>query len=160
MHFFFSRPITIIVMLLNKLQMNRFCAISGECINISKSVNKFSPSTSFGHQTEFKGILGFSQVINFVTHLGVPIDITQKKASHFAPFIDSVAKKVNSWNFFALSQSTKVILRISILVAMTSYIMTCLAIPFGITSKIDYIINSFLWSRKGEEAFLGLRKRS
>ena len=130
--FFRTNPTT--CSLISKITF-RFCSISGEQINFSKSLIKFSPNTSDSQRTLFKEILGVTLAQNIGTHLGIPIDITESKSKHSRFAVDKVAKKIHDWNCLPLSFTSKIILINTILAASTSHIMVTLPVPMGITTK-------------------------
>lgn len=85
----------------------------------------------------------------FGSHLGVPIDIAGKKSTHFQFIVDKVMDKVSSWNSVNLSQTQKLILINSVLIAMASHVLNCMEIPLSLSYKVDSILATFFWANKG-----------
>ncbi|XP_021837769.2 uncharacterized protein [Spinacia oleracea] len=128
--------------------LQRFCGISGQQLNLQKSLFKVSPNTPVEVRLGFKDILQMKLVQNLGTHLGVPIDLEGKKYSNFQFIVDKVACKISAWNSCNLSQSQKLVLINSILLAMASHVLSCMEVPLAITSKLDSIITRFFWAGK------------
>ncbi|XP_056691659.1 uncharacterized protein [Spinacia oleracea] len=127
--------------------VNRFCRISGQQLNLQKSHFKLSPNTPELEQQGFRSILKMQMVQNFRPHLGVPIDLTGKRHTNFQSIVDKVVAKVSSWNSVCLSQTQKLILINSVLVAMASHVLSCMEIPLSISYKIDSILARFFWAK-------------
>ncbi|XP_021849465.2 uncharacterized protein [Spinacia oleracea] len=123
--------------------LHQFCGISGQQINLQKSLFKISPNTPSAEKQQFKEILRMDLVQSFGTHLGVPIDLTGKKHTNFQFLVDKVAGKISAWNSCCLSQSQKLVLINSVLIAMTSHVFSCMEVPQSISSKLDSIITRF-----------------
>lgn len=85
-------------------------------------------------------------------HLSVPIDLTGKKHTNFQFIIDKVAAKIPAWNSCCLSQSQKLILINSVLIAMVAHVIICMEVPLSIVTKIDFMMARFFWARKGNSS--------
>ncbi|XP_056685739.1 uncharacterized protein [Spinacia oleracea] len=136
----------------------RFCAISGQQLNLHKSFVKFSPNTSTEGQGRYKDILRMPQINKFEPHLGVPIDVMGKRSTHFNFWIDKVANLLTSWNVIPLSQQQKLILINSVVVSMVAHVLNCLEIPLGIANKLDSMIATFFWAKQGLTGLHWVRK--
>ncbi|XP_056687304.1 uncharacterized protein [Spinacia oleracea] len=129
--------------------MSRFCAISGQQLNLQKSYIKFIPNTTIENQQSLRDILRMQQVTQFQVHLGVPIDIVGKKSTRFHFLIDKVAALLISWNMISLSQQQKLILINSVVISTIPHILNCLEIPIVIANKIDSMVAAFFWEKQG-----------
>lgn len=96
--------------------INRFCDISGQLLNLRKSFVKFSPNIPEGIQQQYKEILRMESATSLGTHLGIPLDIQDKKVWHFTPLLDRITTKIAQWSHMDLSQSAKLIIINSVLI--------------------------------------------
>ncbi|XP_021751012.1 uncharacterized protein LOC110716673 [Chenopodium quinoa] len=96
----------------------RFGKAFGQQINFSNSFVKFSPSVSLELAHSYKSILRVPIIDNMGKHLGVPIDLSGRKASHFMDLLENIKKKILSWAHCKLSDSAKLILINSVLLGM------------------------------------------
>ncbi|XP_056698700.1 uncharacterized protein [Spinacia oleracea] len=140
--------------------LQRFCGISGQQLNLQKSLFKVSPNTPEESRLRFKGILKMELVQNIGTHLGVPIDLVGKKHSNFHFIVDKVAVKISAWNSCNLSQSQKLVLINSVLLAMASHVFSCMEVPLSISSKLDSIITRFFWAGRAGSGFHWVNRRT
>ncbi|XP_056697937.1 uncharacterized protein [Spinacia oleracea] len=138
--------------------IGRFCAISGQDLNLQKSHFKVSPNTPLEMRQRFKHILQMELVSALSTHLGVPIDLTGPKHSNFQFIVDKIAIKINSWSYIPLAQSQKIILINSVLIAMASHVLSCMEVPALIVSKIDAMVAKFFWANKGNKGMHWVNK--
>ncbi|XP_074299296.1 uncharacterized protein LOC141630363 [Silene latifolia] len=118
---------------------------SGQMINLDKSYIKFSPNTPVDFRDHLTTILKMPTVTHFGDYLGVPIDIPRKKSEPFLPLIDKITTRITSWTALHLSQSSKLILISSILLASLNHILSCVPLPHGVCRKIDALITAFWW---------------
>ncbi|XP_056698135.1 uncharacterized protein [Spinacia oleracea] len=138
--------------------INKFCSISGKQLNLQKSYFKLSSNTPMLEQSAFRDILPMKKVLNIGSHLGVPIDIMGRKSTHFQFIVDKVINKVTSWNSVNLSQTQKLILINSVLIAMASHILNCMEIPLSISYKVDSILGRFFWANKENSGMHWVRR--
>ncbi|XP_021760560.1 uncharacterized protein LOC110725380 [Chenopodium quinoa] len=141
--------------------IRRFTKVSGQQLNLNKSLIKFSPNTTTLAQDEFKAIFRMIQVQGFDHHLGSPIDFMEKKKDCFQFLVDKIVGRITTLNAVRLLQSQNLIFSNSILVAMASHLLSCFEIPTSITGKIDSLLLKFFWSHSGIQGmhWVGKRKR-
>ncbi|XP_074265574.1 uncharacterized protein LOC141588013 [Silene latifolia] len=125
--------------------LKKFEVASGQMINLDKSYIKFSPNSPADFQAHMKSILKMPTVSHFGDYLGVPIDIPRKKTEPFLPLIDKLNTRITSWFALHLSQSSKLVIISSILLASFNHILSCVPIPHGVCRKIDALITAFWW---------------
>ncbi|XP_021715240.1 uncharacterized protein LOC110683201 [Chenopodium quinoa] len=131
--------------------LSRFGKASGQQINFAKSFIKFSPSVSLKLANSFKSILRVPIIDNMGKHLGVPIDLSGRKASFFVDLVECVKKKIMSWAHCKLSESAKLILINSVLLGMVAHVMKTCKLPMSISNKLDSLITRFWWAKSGEK---------
>ena len=129
---------------LNSL-LHRFCNISGQIVNLQKSFVKLSPNTPGEHQLSYKNKLRMESRDNMGQYLGLPVDIQDKKVQHFTYLLDLISSKLSAWGHRCLSQSQKLIIINSILVASLNHVLAVFKIPATITNKINGLLASFFW---------------
>ncbi|XP_074314657.1 uncharacterized protein LOC141649888 [Silene latifolia] len=125
--------------------LKNFEVVSGQMINLDKSYIKFGPNSPSDYQTHMRSILKMPMVSYFGDYLGVPIDIPRKKSEPFLPLIDKFTTRIASWSALHLSQSSKLVIISSILMASLNHILSCVPIPHGVCRKIDALIAAFWW---------------
>ena len=125
--------------------LTRFCNVSGQVLNLQKSFVKFSPNISTEQQQRFKSLLRMQAHSNMGTYLGIPFDIQDNKVPHFTPLLDKISSRIAQWHHHKLSQSMKLIVINSILIASLINHLSIFRIPSSITHKIDSMIGRFFW---------------
>ncbi|XP_021722577.1 uncharacterized protein LOC110690060 [Chenopodium quinoa] len=126
--------------------IQRFTKISGEQLNLSKSLIKFSPNICSAAQQGFKSLFHMKHVQVFDHHLGAPIDFVGRKKDHFQFLINKITGRINCLNIIRLSQTQKLIFINSILVAMASHVLACYELPVSVTGKINSLLLRFFWA--------------
>lgn len=86
-----------------KSLIDRFCAISGQMLNLQKSLIKFSPNIAINLQLRYKEIFRMEAQESLGSYLGVNIDITGSKIWHFTPLLDSMSTRISQWQSKGLS---------------------------------------------------------
>lgn len=125
--------------------INRFCATSGQVLNLNKSFVKFSPNVLAGQQQEFKMLLRMDSQPSLGPYLGNPIDIQGPKTSHFTQLIDKVPSSINRWNHINISQPAKLIIINSVLIGTIMHQLSVFRITSSVTNKIDSLLAMFFW---------------
>ena len=125
--------------------IDRFCAISGQMLNLRKSFVKFSPNISAGDQQQYKEILRINSALSMGTYLGIPLDIQDNKVQHFTPLLDKITSRISQWNHMDMSQPAKLIIINSILIGAIRHYLSIFRIPATIVKKIYSIIAGFFW---------------
>lgn len=92
-----------------------------------------------------RGILQMNLVPFLATHLRAPIDLLGYKHSNFQFIIDKVVAKVNS---LSISQSQKLILINTILIAIAARVLSCMEVPISIASRVDSSLDKILRANK------------
>lgn len=142
-----------------KWMIDRFCLISGQVVNLQKSLIKFSPNTPLEKQQEYKGILRMDSQSSLGTYLGTPIDIQGSKVRHFTPLLDKVSGNISQWRHRTLSQSVKLIIINSILIPSILHHLVVFSIPCYIVNKLDGLLCRFFWTNS-ENGGLHWKKRA
>lgn len=125
--------------------ISRFCNISGQMINRQNSFVKFSPNIPQDQGQVYKRLLQMEDQTSLGTYLGTPIDIQGSKVQHFTPLLDVISNKITRWNHNQLSQSSKLIIINSILIATIMHQLAVLPIPTTIANKLDAMMMRFFW---------------
>lgn len=76
-------------------------------------------------------------------YLGSSIDIQGSKVQHFTPLLDTISNKISLWNHCTLSQSTKLIIINTILVATIMKQSSIFSVQATIVHKLDAMIAQF-----------------
>lgn len=127
-------------------------------INLQKSFVKFSLNIPADQRQDYKRILQMEDKLSLGNYLGNSIDIQGPKVQHFTPLLDIISTKIARWNSCLLSQSTKVIIINSILVASIMHQLSIFPIPLTITHKLDAMIARFFWRNSSQQGIHWKRK--
>ncbi|PPD69892.1 hypothetical protein GOBAR_DD33229 [Gossypium barbadense] len=128
--------------------LESFEKMSGQKINLDKSMIYFSPNTSGSHRMRLSNILKMRVVDNLDTYLGLPISIGKKKITAFQGMLDRMANRINSWPKRLLSYGGKEVFVKSVLQSIPTYALSIFFTPVGILDKIQSLISRFWWSSK------------
>ena len=114
---------------------------------------------SIYEQQIFKEILRMDFSSSLGKYLEAQVDIQGSKIRHFTPLLEKVATTISQWKNRPLSQSTKLIIINSIIVASIMHQLGVSRIPTTIVSRIDSMIARFFWGH-GQDMGVHWRKRS
>ena len=129
-----------------KQLLDRFCSISGQMINLEKSIIKFSPNIDTQSKQSYKDIFRMEAHASLGTYLGVNVDFNGSKVIHFTPLLDKMANQIGHWQNKGLSQASKLIIINSVLVASLINQLSIFQIPNTIAHKLDGMLARFFWS--------------
>ncbi|XP_010676995.1 uncharacterized protein LOC104892705 [Beta vulgaris subsp. vulgaris] len=146
---FFFRATPAICATLNTI-ITRFCSVSGQMINHTKSFVKFSPNIPPDQRQVYKNSLQLDDKPSLGTYLGSSIDIQGSKVPHFTFLLDIVSRKIEIWNHTWLSQPMKLVIINSILVATIMHHLSIFQIPTTITNKLDAMLARFFWKNNSQ----------
>lgn len=124
--------------------LNHFCDFSEHKISTKKSNIFFSEGTDHGLADHISHLLGFHEVQDLGTNLGVPLlhDRVTNSTSSF--IVEKVHCKLRSWTARELSIAGKVTLAQSILLSIPNYFMQSLRIPKRICTEIERLVHQFI----------------
>ena len=125
--------------------LGKFCEISGQKVNLSKS-SIFLPSRfNISHAPFLERELGFKISRSFGKYLGVPIvtDGRNKQVNDF--LVEKVRTKLAGWKARTFSMVGQCILINSITSAIPTHVMQCCLLPTTISKELDKLNQNFLW---------------
>ena len=121
-----------------------FQACSGLKINFGKS-------SITGIQVLEDQVLRFSSILECtpsalsVTYLELPLHLKKAAFNDWAPVLDKITAKLESWKATTLSRGGRLILVNSVLSAIPTYYLSVLHLPKRVEAAIDRIRRQFLW---------------
>lgn len=130
------------------LILERYEAISGQCINLLKSAITFSAKTPIGTRRRVKEILKIEGEGGAGKYLGLPEYFNRKKRDIFAGIVDRIRQRSHSWATRFLNAAGKQVLLKAVLAAMPSHAMSCFKIPVSLCKQIQTILMRFWWDAK------------
>ncbi|MBA0669344.1 hypothetical protein Goklo_007316, partial [Gossypium klotzschianum] len=77
--------------------LDNFSRMSGQSINLEKSMVYFSPNTSASHRLALGSLLKMKVVDKIDSYLGLPIPAAKKRSSIFKSILDRMACRINSY---------------------------------------------------------------
>lgn len=132
-----------------KATLEKFCDISGEVVNLSKSSIIFSPNISDEERKERKDIMAVTIKSDIGIYLGSPISFSNSKTKDFQFLCDKVSARISSWSASTLTQAGKLILINGVLASLCNHILSIFLLPKKITNAMDSMIKRvFLESKR------------
>ncbi|XP_024011406.1 uncharacterized protein LOC112086667 [Eutrema salsugineum] len=122
-----------------------FAKMSGLQISMEKSTAFLAGVSEADRQT-----LGqryrFEQGELPVRYLGLPLLTKKMKSLDYAPLIDKIRTRFNSWTARQLSFAGRLQLVSSVIASLVNFWMQAFRLPKGCLDKIDILSSAFLWS--------------
>ncbi|XP_057459108.1 uncharacterized protein LOC130749749 [Lotus japonicus] len=119
--------------------------VSGQMINLDKSMLSVSRNVHDNCFHELKQLLNVKAVEGYDKYLGLPTIIGKSKTQIFNFVKERVWKKLKGWKEKFLSRAGREILTKPVAQAIPSYVMSCFVLPDGICAYIDRMISKFFW---------------
>ncbi|KAK5835835.1 hypothetical protein PVK06_011547 [Gossypium arboreum] len=125
--------------------LSQFCRISRHKISVRKSSIFFSKYIGVDVRNQISQLIGFQEVQNLGTYLGVPFlhDRVSKNTLNFV--VDKIRRKLQSWDARKLSFAGRITLGQSVLLSIPNYFMQSLMIPKGVCADIERLVRQFIW---------------
>ena len=142
-----------------KSVLDRFCSVSGQVINLQKSLIKFSHNVPIDMQHQIKSIFNMNAQDSIGRYLGTQVEVSPSKIQHFTPLLDLLSSKIGQCRARNLSQAAKLIIINSFLVASLVHHISVFKIPSTIANKMDRILARFFWTT-GQATGIHWRKKS
>ncbi|XP_074278244.1 uncharacterized protein LOC141601837 [Silene latifolia] len=130
---------------LKRLLVN-YCEASGQVINEDKSGIIFSPNTNLRKVRFCLKSLNIKHNIGFGKYLGLPTEFQQSKKEIFMGLVESVIKRISSWNGIFLSPAGRLTLISSVLSNLSIFFLSAFKIPVSVTKKINALLSQFWWA--------------
>ncbi|KAK8289374.1 hypothetical protein V6Z12_D07G188100 [Gossypium hirsutum] len=122
--------------------------MSGQRVNLDKSMVYFSPSTNAASRAMIGGMLKMKVETQFDGYLGLPLPMGNKKFVAFKNIIDRVTNRTITWSKSLLSNGGKEIFIKSILQLIPTYTLSVFLVPKGVLEEIQAMISRVLWGGK------------
>ncbi|KAG8485709.1 hypothetical protein CXB51_019034 [Gossypium anomalum] len=120
--------------------LESFERMSGQRINLDKSMVYFSPNTPITQRTTLSGLLKMKVVANLNGYLGLPIPIGKKKSAAFQSILDRAANRIESWFKRLLLKGGKEIFIKSVLQSIPTYGFFVFFVPNGVLEELQSMI--------------------
>lgn len=130
--------------------LDKFCMISGQKINSTKSKVFFSPNVDRDHRDALCEILGFHSTPNLGTYLGFPMRHAGSSNQDLNFVLDRVNQKLAGWKANLLSFTGRIALIQASTSAIPSYVMQTTLLPTRILDSLDRLNKNFLWGSNGK----------
>lgn len=128
-------------------------------MNLDESYIVFSPNNPTRFKHIIRSTLGVSSRESIGEYLGNGARKKEKRSVRIV--IDKTLNKVSKWSSSCMSQSAKLILINSILVAMSAHIMLVYLLSNGVSKALTSILVAFWWaSMKGVNLCTGRERKS
>ncbi|KAA3482563.1 LINE-type retrotransposon LIb DNA [Gossypium australe] len=125
--------------------LSRFSKISGHKISARKSSIFFSKNTGNDTRNQISQPMGFKEVQNLGTYLGVPLLHKRVTKSTLNFVVDKIRRKLQSWDARKLSFAGRITLAQSVLISIPNYFMQTMMIPKGVCDDIERLVRQFIW---------------
>ena len=130
--------------------LDKFCMISGQKINSTKSKVFFSSNVDRDHRDALCEILGFHSTPNLGTYLGFPMRHARSSNQDLNFVLDRVNQKLAGWKANLLSFTGRIALIQASTSAIPSYVMQTTLLPTRILDSLDRLNKNFLWGSNGK----------
>ena len=131
--------------------LDTFCELSGQKVNMTKSMVFFSPNIGEETRDSLCSILGFKSTPNLGKYLEFPIQHKNSSSRDFDFILDRVQNKLQGWKAYMLSMACRLTLTKAVLSAILSYMMQGCILPSRIHNNLDKISRKFLWGSTEEK---------
>ncbi|KAA3470678.1 reverse transcriptase [Gossypium australe] len=125
--------------------LHNFERMSGQSINMDKSMVYFSPKTPMAQRDLVHGLLRMKVVDNIDCYLGLPTMVGKKKTEAFRSIVNRTAGKVNSWSKHLLSSAGKEIFIKTVIQVIPTYAFSVFLAPKGVIEEIHSMIGHIWW---------------
>ncbi|BFG21044.1 hypothetical protein CerSpe_073180 [Prunus speciosa] len=126
--------------------LHDYCLASGQSINYDKSCMYFSQNTPANTMSSISSLLGFKEVSNPGTHLGLPTIWGRSKKMALGIVKERVKKKIEGWKASCLSLAGKEVLIKAVAMAVPAYPMHCFKFLAGLCQEINGDLARFWWA--------------
>ncbi|XP_017614083.1 uncharacterized protein LOC108459248 [Gossypium arboreum] len=116
--------------------LHNFTRMSGQSINLDKSMVYFSPNTPTSQCMLLGDLLKMKVVDKLDGYLGLPIPAGKKRSSTFLNTLDRLASRINSWSKRLLSNGGKEVFIKSVIQAIPTYAFSVFMAPKGLLEEI------------------------
>ncbi|OVA14271.1 Ribonuclease H domain [Macleaya cordata] len=125
--------------------LDRFCACSGQKINVDKSSFMMYSGTPSSVVQVVGSLTGFHRKSSVMTYLGAPICVGRLKVLYFDGLLTKIRNKLAGWKANFLSQGGKLIMIRHVLSSMAIYLIAAVAVPKSVLLNINRLIANFFW---------------
>ncbi|OVA12560.1 hypothetical protein BVC80_9013g9 [Macleaya cordata] len=125
--------------------LDRYCACSGQKINVEKSSFMMHSKTPTSLVQSIEFITGFHRKASVMTYLGAPICDGRIKVLYFDEMLTKIRKKLAGWKSSFLSQGGKLIMVRHVLSSMAIYLIAAVSVPITVLQNINRLIAKFFW---------------
>jgi hypothetical protein len=125
--------------------LNKFCHMSGQQVNHSKTSIFFSKNVLHSSRDELIALSGFTEAPTLGKYLGVPALGRKPRGTDFHYLIEKVKNRLTGWKAKQLSLAGRITLAKSVIQAIPIYPMMSMHISRGCLDEIERLQRSFIW---------------
>lgn len=130
----------------------KFKALSGQQINVDKSVVVFNKCLLTHVRRCVTNVLNIKEVVSHDKYLGLPTVFLRSKEFFFANLRDRIWKNLQGWKEKLLSKAGKEVLIRAVAYSIPTYAMSCFRIPANFCNEVMNIIRNFLWGTSSSDS--------
>jgi hypothetical protein len=119
--------------------LDRYEQATGQLVSLGKCSIMYGDQCAPKTQTEIQGIL------NYDTHLALPVREGRMKKGKFKSTKGRFSKHASDWSEKYMSSGAKEILIKSVLQSIATYAMGVFKFPMGLLDELQHIIRNFWW---------------
>ncbi|KAH0712013.1 hypothetical protein KY289_007972 [Solanum tuberosum] len=131
--------------------LRRYELISGQMINLNKSLYYLHDNTPLIVGMRLRRITGIKQGNFSFTYMGCPVFYGRRKRAHFEEFVKKVKNRLLMWQNRWLSYGGKYILIANVLSSIPIYLLSTMNPPKKIIEQLHKLFAGFFWSKTGRE---------
>ena len=133
------------------LILQRYEQVSGQKVNLEKSLVVFGMKIDHSVRDHIKNILKIHKIGGGGKYLGLPEQMGRDKVSEFEGVVSQVKAQIQPWYNQFLSPAGKETLIKSVLQAKPMYPMSCFLLPKTTCDEINSLLTEFWWGHNGEK---------
>ncbi|XP_020699278.1 uncharacterized protein LOC110111651 [Dendrobium catenatum] len=130
-----------------KTIVEKFYKLTGQKINVSKSMLLFGKEVGYRKRKKIGRTLGF-KIVKEMKCLGVKISLERIRMAYYQEILGNAMERLNAWNRKSLSLGGKLILIESSLLSMTNFLITHSSVPKRLLHDLEKLCRSFIWNNK------------
>ena len=129
--------------------MKEYEVVSGQQINLQKSLIQFGHKIEEVSRQELRDISGIQNIGGMGSYLGLPESLGGSKIQVFGFVQERLNNKVNGWTFRFFTKRGKEVIIKSVVTALPNHVMSVYRLPKTTVKKLTSAVAQFWWSPGG-----------
>ncbi|CAL1356487.1 unnamed protein product [Linum trigynum] len=126
--------------------LHEYEVVSGQRVNLQKSVVTFSANVLELEATRLAGLLGVSAIGVHDRYLGLPSQVHRSKIQTFRYIEDSLANRIRHWKSKNMSLAAKEVVIKAVGTATPVFAMSCFRLTSNLCRRMNEQLSTFWWA--------------